>query len=79
VLRVPGKAVRGKPVCPLSKIVKFYTIYTPGESPGNLAYNGFDLRKSVQKIKSYDQKTKKDAHVFKNPNFSAKTLQIGQI
>jgi hypothetical protein len=37
----------------------------------------FDLRKSVQRIKSYDQKNKKDAHFLKNPNFLSKKLQIG--
>jgi hypothetical protein len=37
----------------------------------------FGLRKSVQRIKIYDQKTKKDAHFLENPNSSAKKLQIG--
>ena len=32
----------------------------------------FELRKSVRRIKSYDQKTKKNAYFFKNPNFSTK-------
>ena len=37
----------------------------------------FELKKSVHTIKSYYQKTKKNAHFFKNPNFSTKKLQNG--
>ena len=52
MLRVPGNAVRGKPVSSSLIIVKFYTIYTPVEMSENLAYYGF----WIKKIGSHDQK-----------------------
>jgi hypothetical protein len=57
--------------------VKFYTIDVPGEAFEIWRKKVFELRKSVYRIKSYDQKNKKNGHFLKNPNFSTQKLQIG--
>jgi hypothetical protein len=41
MLRVPGNAVRGKPVSSSLIIVKFFIIYMPVEMTENLAYYSF--------------------------------------
>jgi hypothetical protein len=56
--------------------VKFYTIHQK-KALKIWRIIVFELRKSVGRIKSYDQKNKKNAHFLKNPNFSTKKLQIG--
>jgi hypothetical protein len=36
----------------------------------------FELRKSVHRTKSYDQKNKENAHFFTNPNFRPKNFKL---
>ena len=75
--RCPTKVPGRNPFCPRKKIQKSQTISTVSESPWNLAYNGFWIKKIGSQDQKLWPKNQKKCPFLKSPNFSTKKLQIG--